>query len=77
MESGSTDEGSSEDDAKEGVGGGGQMIEGLAWVCENGPWLLAGVLVLVVVCVPWWECMRIDESERGREEELDDEQGLA
>ncbi len=62
---------------------GGQMMERLiegplwAWVWENGPWLLAGVLVLVVVCVPWWECMRIDESERGREEEVEDEQRLA
>ncbi|MBA7539656.1 hypothetical protein ES705_31936 [subsurface metagenome] len=44
------------------------------WACEIGVVGLVVVLVLIVAYVTYREFVTIDEAERGREEEVDDEQ---
>ncbi len=56
-----------------------RLMEGplWAWMSENWPVIPVGVIVLVLVYVTMREFARIDESERGREEDVDDGQPLA
>ncbi len=56
-----------------------RLIE--AWfrgpMLDNWPWVVGAVPLLILAYVVHREVVRIEESERGREEDLDDEQWLA
>ena len=53
-----------------------RWIEGpwWAWMSDNWPVIPVAALVLALAWVTWWEFGRVDEIERSRREEVDDEQ---